>query len=417
LTGARIVVSPEKTLPRGTVVIRDGVIEAVGASISVPPDARVWAMDSLTVYAGLIDAFRSVAAETTREGTGQAGRSVPAEAGPAAGIPGVTPERILADEVRLTEEERKDLRAVGFTTVRGVPGWGTFRGRAVVLNLGDGSVGENLLVREAGQVLAFDTGRGQDYPNSLMGAVAVLRQTLYDARWYREAHAAYAERPVGTERPPTSASLAALVPAANGDESILFVTDDVLDILRAGRLQEEFGLVFDFRGSGEEYKRIEEVRGVLRGDLVVPVAFPELPEAGDPGKELEVSLEMLRAWDEAPRNPARLSQAGIPFALTADGLKTVSEFPGNVNRAVEEGLATTEALAAVTTVPAAMLGLADRLGTIEKGKIANLVVTRGDLFADSTEVREVWIDGKRYEKEKEKPGGRRKAEGKRKKGE
>jgi len=133
------------------------------------------------------------------------------------------------------------------------------------------------------------------------------------------------------------------------------------------------------------------------------VSFPKLPSVDDPGQELTVATSELRHWDNAPKNPARLHEAGIRFALTAHGLKDTGAFRKNVGKAIEAGLPADVALASVTTVPASMAGVSDRLGTVEAGKIANLVVTDGELFAEKSKVREVWIDGARYEQEEVKP--------------
>jgi hypothetical protein len=315
----------------------------------------------------------------------------------------VTPERVVADALVLSDADREARRGQGFTTVRALPDKGTFRGQAALLNLGDGSLGRNLLRRSAGQVLAYAAAGGDTYPESKMGAVAVIRQTFYDARWYDEAHELYAAHPVGRERPPTNLAFAALSTALAERQPLIFVTGNVFDLLRAGELQSEFGVSFDFVGSGEEYKRIDALKRVARRSLVVPVNFPETPSVADEGAALAVTLQTLRAWDEAPANPVRLHQAGATFALTANGLKDVGAFGKNVGRAIEAGLPRDVALAAVTTVPANAAGLSERLGSVDAGKIANLAVTDGDLFAEDTKVRAVWIDGDRYAVDEVKP--------------
>lgn len=411
LTGVRIWQGPGRVIENGTIVIRDGVIEEVGASVTVPADARVWELDSLTVYPGLIDLGMVQKAGGTGGGRG-GGESREGEeeeekkeAGGSLGheLDVVTPEKILADELALKDGDRKARRAQGITTARVLPGAGSFRGQATVANLGDGDLRKNLLERSAGQVLAFTSARGRgDYPRSTMGVVAVMRQTFYDTRWYQEAQEAYEANPVGTARPPVSISFEALAPAMDGKTPLIFLTRNVLDLLRADEMGQEFGLRFEYLGSGEEYKRIGEIKGVVR-NLVIPVNFPEAPGVDDPGKALGVSLEKLRAWDDAPTNPFQLHEAGIPFALTANGLKDVGQFRKNVRRAIEAGLPEEAALAAVTTVPAEMIGMDDRLGSVDAGKIANLVVVDGDFFAEKTKVRSVWIDGDHYEVEEVKP--------------
>jgi hypothetical protein len=398
LTQVRIVQGPGRLVERGTVVIRDGIIEAVGASVVPPPDARIWEMDSLTVYPGLIDLAVPVSPADGGKGDGEKAGVEPL----GHELEVVTPERVLADALTLEDSDREARRGQGFTTVRALPRGGTFRGQAALVNLGDGSLNRNLLRRSAGQVIAFTGNKGYAYPHSTMGVTAVIRQTFYDTRWYDEAHEVYAAHPVGRERPPTNLALAALSTALAERQPLVLVTGDVLDLLRAGELEREFGISFQFVGSGQEYKRIDEMKRVARS-LVIPVSFPETPSVADPGSALDVTLEALRAWDEAPANAVRLHEAGVTFAFTAHGLKDVGSFGKNVGRAIEAGLPPDVALAAVTTVPAGMTGLADRLGSLDAGKIANLTVTEGDLFAEDTKVRAVWIDGDRYPVEEIKP--------------
>ena len=408
LTGARIVTAPGRVIEKGTVVLRDGIIEAVGAKVTVPADARVWKVDSLVIYPGLIDLAMPVAPAAVsgaEEGGGGRGRSAetPKEKpGAFHELEVVTPELVLADRFAIKEGDRDGRRNQGITTVRVIPEKGVVRGEAAILNLGDGALSENLLRRSAGQVLSFSGASGDNYPGSIMGTVAVLRQTILDTRWYADAQAAYAKRPVGLERPSVNAAFEAMLPAVQGKEPIIFVTDDVLDVLRAKALETEFGLQFAYVGSGEEYKRLGDV-GELPLGIVVPVNFPEAPSVGEPGQALTVSTETLRHWEAAPANLARLNESRMTFAITAMGLKDVSAFRKNVGKAIARGLPADAALAATTTVPASMVGLGNRLGTIEAGKIANLVVADGPIFGDSTKVRAVWVDGDRYEIEDVKP--------------
>jgi hypothetical protein len=409
LTGARIVIGPGRVIDKGTVVVRDGIIEAVGPSVAIPADARIWKVDSLTIYPGLIDLAMPVSVTPPDQagdqgGGGGGGRRDAPKDKPGAfhELDVVTPEVVLADRMSMKEGDRTGRRNQGITTVRVIPEKGVVRGEAAILDLGDGPMSDNLLRREAGQVLSFAPASGDQYPASTMGTVAVLRQTILDTRWYADANAAYQAKPVGVERPKANVAFEALLPSVQGKEPIIFVTDDVLDVLRAKELEKEFGLQFAYVGSGEEYKRLGDV-GKLPHGIVVPVNFPEAPSVDETGQALTVSTETLRHWQNAPANLARLSEAKMPFAITAMGLKDVSAFRKNVAKAVSRGLNADAALAATTTVPASMVGLSDRLGTIEAGKIANLVITDGPLFSDSTKVRAVWVDGDRYEVEDVKP--------------
>jgi imidazolonepropionase-like amidohydrolase len=408
ITGARIVTAPGQVIERGTVVMRDGIITAVGATVAIPPDARVWNGDSLTVYPGLIDAC-VLPAEAGGGGgprpaggpglrPGQRDTDAPAR-GAAASLASVVPEYRVIENLALSADQLKTLREAGFTVAHIAPRRGIFRGQSAVVALGDGALNRNTLAADAAQVVSIEA-MPQSYPGSLMGAIAVIRQGFLDARWYRDAQAAYARQPVGIARPETNHSWAALQGALAGTQPVWMLADDMLEVLRAAAIAREAGIRTTVVGSGDEYKRVREIAATAL-PLVVPVNFPEAPEVGDPGNLLEVTTEELRHWQSAPGNAAALARAGIRFALTSHGMKDAKGFRANIGKAVASGLSESEALAAVTTRPAELLGLAGRLGTIAPGKVANLTITRGALFAEGSKVREVWVDGDRHEVNKD----------------
>ncbi|TMQ67861.1 MAG: amidohydrolase, partial [Candidatus Eisenbacteria bacterium] len=408
IVGARIVPAPGQVIERGTVVIRDGVIVAVGPHVAVPADARIWKADSLTVYPGLIDAFVAPPPEAPRaqrEGTGRRQRQAaepekPKGAGHA--LASVHPEFHMAEALPLDKDQVEALRAAGFAAVQAVPRDGILRGQSAVAGLEDGSPRAAVLEEDAMQVIALEPAP-EGYPGSLMGAIAVVRQAFLDARWYGEVQATYARSPQGKERPETNVSLEALQPTVKGTRPALFVADEMLEVLRSAAIAREAGVKAVVVGAGDEYKRVSEIAAAGMA-LVVPVTFPEPPDLSDPDQAVEVSTEELRHWYRAPENAAILARHGVPFALTANGLKDVKAFRARVGQAIERGLTPAEALAAVTTTPARILGLSDRLGTIGPGKIANLTVVRGDLFSEKSKVRDVWVDGDRYEVTKDDGG-------------
>lgn len=391
LTGARIVTAPGRVIETGTVVIRDGVLEAVGADAEVPPDARIWDLEGLTIYPGLIESFATRNWPLDRE------EGTPEPTGGSSN-PMVHPEREIAPW-GVEPGAASRLREAGFTTAVVAPREGILRGWSAAFNLGAGPARETVLVPHVAQAVDLDSQSEDGYPGSLMGSVALARESFLDARWYRQATAAYQSRPA-QRRPVADASLAALAGTAAGEDPVVFEAEDLLGTLRAAALARELGLDAWLVGSGEEYQRLDAV--VATGfPLIVPVDFPDppKPQAG----ELSVELEDLRHWRRAPGNPAALAEAGLDFAVTSHRLDQAKDLHARLARAVAEGLPADTALATVTIVPARLLGLEDRLGTLEAGKIANLVVAEGELFTEDTAVREVWIDGVRYEIEERLP--------------
>jgi imidazolonepropionase-like amidohydrolase len=390
-TNARIVVAPGRVLDRATLVVRNGVIEAVGANVTAPADARVWDMSGHTLYPGFIDAHADLQVS-------QAPAANQRDPGPVHWNPQVRANFSAAGDFRDSEDRRSALRAQGFTTAHAVPKLGIFRGRTAVVNLGDGNATDRVVRPDVAQSLAFSGSRelGMTYPNSPMGSIALIRQTLLDAGWYTRAWDTHRRSPQNVPQPETNLALAALNNVVTGNEPLLVEARSELEILRARKIAEEFPVNMWLRGSGEEYKILDVLAG-SRTPLVLPLSFPSAPDVSSPEKALNAELDALRHWYLAPENPARVAKAGLQFAFTTDGLSRMNDFLPNLRSTVARGLSQDAALAALTVNPARMLGIEARQGTLERGKLANVVVVDGDLFASGSTIRDVWVHGERYE--------------------
>uniref|UniRef100_UPI003564A089 amidohydrolase family protein n=1 Tax=Gemmatimonas sp. TaxID=1962908 RepID=UPI003564A089 len=292
---------------------------------------------------------------------------------------------------------RTALRSLGFGAALAVPRQGIFRGTASVVNLGDGGIRERVLRPDLAQAIGFQRSfaLGGMYPNSAMGTIALMKQTFMDAEWYIRAWGAYEAGGRSILPPETSEALAALGKSVQGKQPVYFETDSEEEYLRAYKLAQDYKLTPWFRGSGQEYRLIDVLKGRTQ-PLIVPLIFPDAPNVSSPEAATNVTLADLRHWYLAPTNPSQLAAAGVPFAITADGLSTLTQFLPNLRTAVARGLAPDKALAALTTVPAAWLGIEKTHGTIAVGKAANLVVSEGDLFTEESAVRDVWVQGTRY---------------------
>ena len=393
LTGARIVVSPGRVIERGTLVIRDGVIEAVGPNVQVPADARVWDLAGRTIYPGFIDPYAAVGMPTQRPPGDSIAR------GAVYWSPQVRTWVSASGEIIADEDGVRRLRSQGFTTAMTVPRLGLFRGQTAIVSLGEGAAAGRVIRANVAQAVAMRSDRrvGQGYPGSGMGVMAFIRQTLHDADWHAKAHAAYAKSPAGMRRPESNAALAALAPALRREQPIIIEAVDEEEVLRALRFRQEFPLTLWVRGSGQEYQLAEQFRGV-DVPLILPVNFPSAPTVTSPEQSLNADLGQLRHWHLAPENPKRLAAQNVTFAFTADGLGNRDSFIANVRKAVSRGLARDVALAAMTTTPARLLGIERTHGTLEQGKAANVVVANGDLLAaDSATIEAVWVDGRRFD--------------------
>ena len=239
-----------------------------------------------------------------------------------------------------------------------------------------------------------------------MGAVALVRQAFRDALWWHDAQASYASHPAQT-RPKLVSSNVALGPAAQGKETVIFEATDVLSLLRAAKIAQEFKLKALYVGAGDEYRLRDQV-AALRPNLILRVDFPKPERVDEEAEWLDVPLQQLRQIDRAPSNPKWLRDAGLAFSLSTAGLENAEDFPRRVREAMARGLSRADALAALTIVPARQLGLGQVLGSLEPGKMANLVIATGEPFAIGARVSEIWIDGKRHElpEKKQRAGGR-----------
>lgn len=415
LVGARLVTAPGQVVENGTLVLRDGLVAAVGAGLPAPADARVWDVRGRTIYAGFIESEAALflpaswkspaAAAPAGEGaeTLPPVAAAPAElaGGARAWNPRVMPERLASRVLTPDPRGAEGLRKLGFTVAHVTPGRGIFRGQTALVSLGGGSFNTTVIRDAVAQPLAFEQGGpGGGYPVSLMGVIALLRQTLLDAQWHGDVHARYLSSPdAGLARPETNDALAALRPVVRGEQPVVIALEDELDTARAAALAAEFKLKLVLRGSGYDYRTLRSLpRGV---PVIVPLAFPEAPAVEDPDHALDLSLDRLEHWELAPSNAGRVAAAGSPVALTTAGLrKPDADFWPRVRKAVQHGLPVDRALAALTTVPAELLGVGRTHGTLAPDRAADVVVASGDLFtADDAEIQLVFVDGEPFELE------------------
>lgn len=424
LVGGRVVVKPGVELERGTIVLRDGRIVAVGVDAAVPAEARVHDMAGTTIYAGFIDAH-VVFSKGSGERAAAPAEGPPIEAaddltaGAGAGFLGVasiavggnaktlvTPERRMAREYAPDAKALEALRAEGFTAANVAPECGLIRGISTFVALASSDPNEAVIRPETFQHVLVDVPTGQrpyeeervqdPYPHSLMGVISAIRQTFFDAQFQAADLAHFAAHPQDRPRPAFSASLDALQPAAQKTMPVVFESSAMLMVDRIAHLSRELALQPIILATGQEWRR-PELAGASGAPFIVPVDFPEVPKLPEDDDWLAVPFETLRAWDHAPGNPAVLRREGLDIALSTHGLGKKSRFRPNVRLAIARGLREADAIAAVTTTPARICGVADQLGTIEPGKLAHLtIVEKGRYFDEEARVREVWIDGRQF---------------------
>jgi imidazolonepropionase-like amidohydrolase len=417
LVGGRVVIKPGEVLDAGTVVLRDGLIQSVGKDVPLPPDARVWEMKGTTIYAGFIDAYLvpastnpppSNADSEPATGSARAAGGVDfygvapqrpeRDRGPGYAVAKITPEYRAARDYSPKEKTVSPLRELGFTAGLIAPSKGIIRGTSALVALSDENPNDVIIKPDVFQHIMFETHQADEraYPGSLMGVIACIRQTFLDTQHYAADLADYRKNPQARQRPEFDPALQALAPAVEKQMRVVFEPGSALMTSRAAQLARELGLDFSLVSSGQEWRRPDLAKATA-ATLIVPLNFPSLPKLPDDEDWDQVSLDQLRAWDWAPENPAVLRQQGLEIALTTYGLTEKSKFRPNLRQALDRGLSEADALAALTTVPARICGVEDRLGTIEAGKLANLTIVSGEsYFSPDAKVREVWIDGRIY---------------------
>lgn len=411
---ARIVPVSGPVIEKGTVVMANGIITAVGTDVTIPPEAAVVDGTGLTVYPGLIDAGATVglSAEESAAPSGGRGRGPrgPAPAKISNGPqdrPATTPWVVAANELNPNDPRIQNWRNAGFTTALVEPEGGIFPGQGSVVDLGDERAGNMVVSPRATLGVDFQlSGNFASFPNSLMGAIAYVHQVFIDTRWYANAEEVYNAHQSGLERPPYDRTEVVVGDALKNNELVLLPAGDKLAIYRAIRLANEWQIHAAMYGAQEGYSLSNEI-AASKLPVFVNVNWPKMEKGAD---EDQLTLREVRFWDRAPSTPAALSKAGVMYAFYSGGLSNPKDILKNVKKAIDAGLSPDDALKAMTVNSAQMLGVAGRLGSIEQGKIANLVVTDGDLFGEKTKIKDVFVDGMRYEVHEEAspgpPGGK-----------
>ncbi len=398
IKNAQIVTVSGSNISNGTIVIRDGLIESVGTNVNIPADAKVFDGKGLTVYPGFIDANTNLAVQRAQRRppspTGQNNQPQSNSNYPAV----LRPERMVIDSLKAGDGQFTSQRNNGFTTVLTGHSDGIFNGHSAVINLAGDSVSSMVVKSAFAQHVTYRTNRGGIFPTSLMGTFAALRQMFHDAKRLDEIKKMYAKNPRGIKRPEADPSLEALIPIVNGKMPIVFNAVTEREMVRTLDLIKEFNLKGIISG-GHEASRLTNRLKTQNVPVLLSLNYPKrtLSENKEADRE---PLRTLRLRVEVPKVAARLKQAGVKFAFQSGGLKNIKDFFKNAEESTKNGLSKSDALQAMTLNAAEILGVDGQLGSIDKGKIANLVVMKGDIFADDKRITHVFVDGKLFEQPK-----------------
>lgn len=405
ITNARIVPVSGPVINNGTVVIAKGLIQAVGANVAIPPEAWVIDGKGLTVYPGLIDAGTDLGLPKPEESStgGHARKSVvPSEivSGPE-DRPGATPWRLAADELKIDDKRIATWRNAGFTSALSLPDGGVFPGQGSLINLAGERPGNFAVKPAAALSVSFKPiGGFFSFPGSPMGTIAYVRQVFIDANWFAQAEPVYDANFTKFERLPYDRTELVIDKSLRSNEIVLLPANSSVQILRALRLADEWKISVVLLGAQQAYA-VTDILALKKTPVLISLKWPERTKDADP--EAEETLRDLRLRDLAPSTPGALAKAGVKFAFYSDGLAAPKDIFKNLRRALGAGLAADAALRAFTLDAAEILGLSDRLGSLEPGKIANVIVTDGDIFNEKTKVKHAFVDGRWFEVHEEAP--------------
>jgi len=382
---ATIVISANQTITKGTLLIKDQKIESVGTSIVIPKGYVVVDLKGKFIYPSLIDAFSSYGLpETPRASFGQRGTPVftSSKEGAYGWNEAIRPEIHANTLFKIDAKKAEDIKKTGFGTVNVVVKDGIARGTSLAVTLNTESNNTVVLKDATAANYSFSKGTAKtDYPSALMGSIALLRQTYLDAFWYKTQNKEY------------NISLDEFNKNQNLPQ--LFEVDSWEDILRADQIGDEFGKQYIFKSTGDEYKRITAVKAT-GGSFIIPINFPKAYDIEDPADAKGVTYAQMKNWEMAPTNPAALEKAGINFAITSADLENPKDFWTNLRLAIDNGLSEQQALRSLTEIPAKLLGISDKVGTLSVGKQANFLITSDSLFKKGNIIFENWVQGNRF---------------------
>lgn len=383
LKNATIIVSPQKIINNGYMIIEKGKVKETGTILLKPVQAVEIDCKGKTIVPAFIDLNTDLGMQKAppadrKDRTPQINSK---KENFFSWNDAVKPEFFSAENFKNNDTENENLLKSGFGFALTHSQDGIVRGTGSLISLGSHPVQSALFAANLTSHFSLEKGSSrQSYPSSQMGSIALLRQTLYDAKWYQKHGDAAA----------VNLSLEALMKQL--DKPIFFSTKEVLEVFRAAKIAHEFNLKFHYFGSGNEYQHLETLKK-LGATIVIPAHFPEAYNVTDPYINMEIPLKELKHWELAPSNPYLLASNGIPICFTYGKNKTEKDFWTNIRKAMERGLSFQQALTALTITPAKTLGVEKDLGTLEIGKIASFSIYSDNPFEKEADLMEVWTYG------------------------
>ncbi|WP_037324561.1 amidohydrolase family protein [Salinimicrobium terrae] len=401
VTNVNIIPSPGKYIENATVLVRDGLITAVGTNVSVPPGARIIKSDSMYLYPGFILGMSHAGITMPKQ---EERPEVKDPGNPPNDIAGITPGRLVNPYLEVSHKSIEDWRASGFTMAQTAPSGGMLPGKGAMVLLKGKSGGDLILKNESFLYATFDGARRM-YPSNILGVMAKYRELYRQAEYAQMFRDSYLSNPTGKERPMYNETLEAFYPVIQKQIPILFKAQEILPAQRAILLKEELDFNLVLTDLKQGWDLTQEIKN-SNSRVLFSLELPEWKEKKkDTVKEEESSVEKLQLDERKEEflkkyygQMGEFAAAGILFGFSGLDAK-----PGEVQKAlqkmVENGLSEDAALAALTTNPASMFGINRLVGTVENGKMANLVISSKPYFEKDAKIKYVMVEGELFKYE------------------
>ncbi len=385
-TNATLYVDYQTKVENAVLVIRDGLVVSAGAEVAIPKGAIITNLEGKFIYPGLVEPYANYGVtEAQSASRSDKPQYESKEKGPFGWNDAINATFNSVEEFAPSSSEAETLRKVGITAVNSFRSDGIVRGTSLFTNLSDLTPQEMVMEGQSAFHFSFSKGTSrQEYPSSIMGTVALLRQTYYDAKWYKDQGS----------KIQTNLTLNAFNVNQNIPQ-IFEANGGMLRVLLADKIADEIGVNYIIKGSGDEYRRAGEIKKT-GASLIIPVVFPDAYDVEDPMDALTVSLDDMKHWELASANASILADEGVEFAFTSSGLKDQSSYWSNIREAVEAGLDEELALKALTYTPAKYFNMQSKVGALKKGMIANFFIASGDMFEEETAIHQTWVQGQKY---------------------
>lgn len=386
-TNAKIYVSPTQIIEKGTLLIKDGKVVSTGANVTIPKNCITVDVSGKSIYPSFIDIYSTFGVTKPKRKTG--GSRSPQYDASREGYywnDHIRPDKDAIDLYSFDSKKAKELQKAGFGVVNTHIDDGIIRGTGALIALNTAGTNANRILSQRSAQYSgtrkSNTSR-QAYPTSLMGTMALLRQVNYDADWYAKGNIKEKDR-----------ALEAFL--ANKNLVQIMEAGSKINALRFDKIGDQFNTQYVFVGGGDEYENIEAIKAT-NAKFIIPLNFPVAYDMEDPFLARSVNLAELREWKQKPSNPKVLADNGVTFALSTYKLKSAKELMPNLLRAIKAGLSKETALAALTTVPAQIIGKSNSIGTLKTGAYANFLITSGDVFEKGTKIHQNWVTGVKNE--------------------